>query len=77
MTDTKQREQQRSHERLLLTCLIIERLCADRVPASLRLEAKIGAANTHSLVVPRRRLLATSGRLNRHPSDAARVVAAA
>jgi hypothetical protein len=77
MTDTKLRQQRQGDERLMLTCLIIERLCVERVPASLRLDAEIGPVNTQRLVVARARRLAMPEYLNRHPYDAARVVAAA
>jgi hypothetical protein len=69
--------QRRGDERLMLTCLVVERLCAERVPASMRLEAEIGAADTQRLVVPLARRLITRGYPDRRPYDAARVVAAA
>jgi hypothetical protein len=51
MSDTKLRQQRRGDERLMLTCLVVERLCAERVPAPVRLEAEIGPVDTQRLVV--------------------------
>ena len=51
MSETKLRQQRRGDERLMLTCLVVERLCAQRVPASVRLEAEIGRVDTQMLVV--------------------------
>ncbi len=76
MRDTKLRQQRRGDERLMLTCLVVERLCAGRVPAMVRLEAEIGLVDTQRLVISLARRLAAQG-YDRHPYDAARVVAAA
>jgi hypothetical protein len=46
----------------MLTCTLVERLCADRVPASVRLQAAIGTLDVPNLVVPvARRLIARTG----------------
>ena len=42
MSDPTLHRPQRGDERLLLACQVLERLCAERVPASARLEAAIG-----------------------------------
>jgi hypothetical protein len=42
MSDVGPRKLQRGDQRLMLTCMVVERLCTDRVPASVRLEAAIG-----------------------------------
>jgi hypothetical protein len=77
MSDAKLGQRRRGDERLILTCLVIERLCAERVLASARLEAEIGSLDTQRLVVPLARRLTTRGYPDRHPYDAARIVAAA
>jgi hypothetical protein len=77
MSDAKLRQPQRGDERLLLACRILERLCADRVPASERLEAAIGPASTRSLVVPLARRLSARPSADRAPETTVRVVAAA
>jgi len=60
MTDPRLR-QRRGDERLLLTCLIVERMCAPHVAASERLEAAIAPAEAKSIVIPlAQRLGATS-----------------
>jgi len=51
MNEATPRHPQRGDERLMLTCLFMERLCADRAPVSARLEAALGPANTRSLVL--------------------------
>jgi hypothetical protein len=58
MSETKLRQRRRGDEGLMLTCLVVERLCAERVPASVRLEAEIGPVDTQRLVVPLARRLA-------------------
>ncbi len=77
MSDAKLRQQRRGDERLMLTCLVVERLCAEHVPARVRLEAKIGPVDTHRLLIPLARRLTTQGYFDRHPYEAARIVAAA
>jgi hypothetical protein len=77
MSDTKLRQQRRGDERLMLTCLVVERLCAGRVPATVRLEAEIGPVATQRLVISLARRLVAQGYPDRHPYDDARVVAAA
>jgi hypothetical protein len=52
MSDTKLRQYRRGDERLMLTCLVVGRLCAERVPASVRLEAEIGPVEAQRLVAP-------------------------
>jgi hypothetical protein len=77
MSDTKLRQERRGDERLMLTCLVVERLCAGRVPATVRLEAEIGPVDTQRLVSSLARRLAAQGYRTGTPYDAARVVAAA
>jgi hypothetical protein len=77
MSNAKLSQRRRGDERLMLTCLLVERLCAERVPASVRLKAEIGPADTQRLVVPLARRLTTRRRPDRHPYDAAHIVAAA
>ena len=77
MSDTKLRQQRRGDERLMLTCLVVERLCASHVPATVRLEAEIGPVITQRLVVPLARRAGAQGYPDRHSQDAARIVAAA
>ena len=60
MNDAKLHERRRGDERLMLTCLLVERLCAERVPASVRLEAKIGLDTQRLLVPLAQRLLAAA-----------------
>ena len=74
MNDAKLRQRPRGDERLLLTCLAVERLCAQHVPASVRLEAKIGRVTIQRLVVPlAQRLITRDHSVQPHQ----RVVAAA
>ena len=61
MSDTKLRQQRRGDERLMLTCLVVERLCAGRVPATVRLEAEIGPVDTQRLVISLARRPAAQG----------------
>jgi hypothetical protein len=77
MSDAKLSQRRRGDERLMLTCLVVERLCAERVAASVRLKAAIGPVDTQRLVVPLARRLTTRGYSDRHQYDAARIVAAA
>jgi hypothetical protein len=77
MSDTKLRQQQRGDERLMLTYLAVERLCADHVPAAVRLEKAIGAVNVERLVVPLARRLIRQEFSDRQPDDAAGIAAAA
>src|SRR5215217_5286492 len=69
MSDTKLRQQQRGDERLILTCLVVERLCARHVPATVRLEAEIGAVAKQRLVVPLTRRAGAPGYSDRHSHD--------
>jgi hypothetical protein len=52
MSDVTLDKRRRGDERLMLTLIAVERLCAERVPASVRLEAALGPADPRSLVVP-------------------------
>src|SRR4029450_1051846 len=61
MTATDLRQQRRGDERLMLTCLVVERLCAGRVPATVRLEAEIGPVDTQRLVISLARRPAAQG----------------
>jgi hypothetical protein len=76
MSDAKLRQQRRGDERLMLTCLVIERLCAERVPASVRLEAEIGPVDTQRLLGPLAPRRTTQGYSDRQPYDV-RIVAPA
>ena len=78
MNDRKLQRRQRGDESLMLACLVMERLCMERVPASVRLESAIGPALMQKLVVPLARRPTTPGYADRHRyNDAAYVVAAA
>ena len=71
MSDATLRRTNRGDERLLLACRVLERLCAERVPASVRLEQAIGPASTRSLVVPLARRLSARPAADRSPRVAA------
>jgi hypothetical protein len=77
MRDETPLKLQRGDERLMLTCMVVERLCVDRVPASVRLEAAIGTLDVPNLVVSVARRLITRTGLDLSGRDARRTVAAA
>jgi len=77
MSDEGPLKLQRGDERLMLTCMVVERLCIDRVPASVRLEAAIGTLDMPNLVVSVARRLITRTGPDLSARDARETVAAA
>jgi hypothetical protein len=77
MSDMSDMKRRRGDERLLLTCLALERLCAEHVPAAVRLEAEIGPVNMQRLVVALAPRLTAQKYSDRHLHDAACIGAAA
>ena len=76
MSDARPRKLQRGDERLMLACTVVGRLCTDRVPASVRLEAAIGRLDVPNLAVPVARRLITRTGLEISARDARGTVAA-